>query len=78
MNIKNRITKLEDKTKKKSGFCECPETSKFEIQYEGYKSDTLQKVVIPDFCDRCRRAIEKQTIIVEFVESASPRPNLSI
>ena len=69
MNIKNRLERIEMKSKIKDGFCDCQGTAKHEIKYEGFKSESLQDTSIGNYCEKCRRKINKQTIIVEFVES---------
>ena len=67
MNIKNRLRRLED-AGVGSEFCACPNTRKYEVIecHEG-KPDVIN-VAVADACDACGKAIQKQTIIVEFVK----------
>ncbi len=69
MNLKHRIKRIESKVKfNSSEFCACENSPRVEVGYENKGVQTIQNP-IPDFCDRCRKAIEKRQIIIRFVES---------
>jgi len=74
MNIKSRLKTIESRVKiNHSPFCACenyagisaPQT---EIVFEKNGVQTIQNP-IADFCERCRKPLEKQRIIVCFVGS---------
>jgi RNA polymerase-binding transcription factor DksA len=74
MQLKQRIKRIESKVKiNHSPFCACEDFAgmikpRVEVVYE---SDGVQTIENPitDFCERCRKPIEKQRIIVRFVGS---------
>jgi len=72
MQLKERIKRIESKVKiNHSPFCACEDFAgmikpRVEVVYE---SDGVQTIENPiaDFCEYCRKPIEKQRIIVRFV-----------
>jgi len=72
MQLKQRIKRIESKVKiNPSPFCACEDLAGrikplVEIVYEKNGVQTI-KNPIADFCQRCRKPIEKQQIIVCFV-----------
>jgi hypothetical protein len=67
MNIKNRLEKVET-ILNPAEFCVCPATPKHEITFRLDGKDT-QENQIADYCDYCRKPIDKTKIIVEYVEA---------
>lgn len=82
MNIKGKIKRLEDKLNVNSEFCACfshkgivfPRT---EIYHQNFSKDSpdttpiLQGEPIPDFCEKCGKAVEKNQIIIQFVDAST-------
>jgi len=74
MNLKHRIKRIESQVKiNYSSFCACDDfpgmiKPRVEIVYEKNGVQTIKKP-IADFCERCRKQIEKQQIIIQFVGS---------
>ncbi len=74
MQLKQRIKRIESKVNiNHSPFCACEDFAGrikplVEIVYERNGVQTI-KNPIADFCERCRKPIEKQQIIVCFVGS---------
>ncbi len=72
MQLKQRIKRIESKVKiNHSPFCACEDFAgmikpRVEVAYEKDGVQTIQNP-IPEFCERCRKPIEKQRIIVCFV-----------
>jgi len=70
MQLKARIRRIESKIKiNSSDFCACENSPRVEVGYENKGVQTIQNP-IPDFCERCRKPIEKRQIIIRFVESS--------
>jgi hypothetical protein len=69
MNLKHRIKRIESKVKiNHSPFCACEDFAgmikpRVEIVLEDKGVQTI-KNPIPDFCERCRKPIEKRQIII--------------
>jgi hypothetical protein len=69
MQLKQRIKRIESKVKiNYSAFCACENSPRVEIGYEDEGIQTI-KNPIPDFCERCKKPIEKRQIIIRLVES---------
>ena len=74
MQLKQRIKRIESKVKiNHSPFCACKNYAGIsapltEIVFEKNGVQTIENPVA-DFCEQCRKPIEKQQIIVCFVES---------
>ncbi len=72
MQLKARIKRIESKVKiNHSPFCECKNYAgminpRVEVAYEKDGVQTIENP-IADFCERCRKPIEKKRIIVRFV-----------
>ncbi len=71
MHLKNRLKKMEKQLNIGFQFCECRETSKYEIIHRQNGIDTIQNAV-SEFCEQCCKPIEKQIIIVDFVRPKKP------
>lgn len=81
MNIKNRISKLEEKSGVRDEFCDCKETRKCELYWQHLTSDfieiddpQLKSDPVDEFCSICNREIEKNILILQGVESNIPKP----
>jgi hypothetical protein len=80
MQLKARIKRIERRVKiNHSPFCACEDFAgmikpRVEVIYE---SDGIQTIENPiaDFCERCRKPIDKQQIIIRFVESCEQLEN---
>ncbi len=74
MQLKARIKRIESKVKiNHSPFCACEDFAgmikpRVEVIFERKGVQTINNP-IPDFCELCRKPIEKQQIIVRFVGS---------
>jgi len=74
MQLKARIKRIESKVKiNHSPFCACEDFAGMikpivEVVYENDCVQTIKNPV-PDFCEKCRKPIEKQRIIVCLVKS---------
>ncbi len=83
MNLKHRIKRIESKVKiNHSPFCACEDFAgmikpRVEIVLEDKGVQTI-KNPIADFCERCQKPIEKQQIIICFVESREHLENATI
>ena len=68
MNIKGRLKTIEGKIKiNHSQFCACEDSPRVEIAIKEDDVKTIQNP-IADFCERCRKPIEKRRIIIELIE----------
>ena len=68
MNIKNRLTKLENVTNINSEFCNCfGSRTEFYLQLSEVEEPELISPAISDICAKCRKPIEKEMIIIEAV-----------
>ncbi len=68
MRLKARIKRIESRVKlNHSPFCACENSPRVEIGYEDEGVQTIENP-IPDFCERCRKPIEKRRIIIELIE----------
>ena len=76
MQLKQRIKRIESKIKlNRSQFCACEDfpgmvKPRVEIVIEDKGIQTIKKP-IPDFCERCRKSIEKRRIIIQLVKAAN-------
>jgi ssDNA-binding Zn-finger/Zn-ribbon topoisomerase 1 len=72
MQLKNRLKKME-KQLNVSEFCGCPDTPKLEfIERRGGETDTVITSSVADSCEQCRKPIEKQIIVINYVKSQKP------
>ena len=85
MSIKNRLKKLQIQIiGNDSEFCGCkkelktivivpsPDGGKMTLDGKPYIKPSCEET--PEFCERCRKPIEKQVIIVRGVKSSIPKP----
>lgn len=75
MNLKARIAKIEKTMMPTGGFCLCRDAAqRTEIWLADLsaESDTSEPYehgkIVPDFCDRCRRPIEKRKIVLQLCD----------
>ena len=74
MDISSRLKKVERRVKiNHSQFCGCEDfpgmlKPRVEIVIEDNGIQTIKKP-IPDFCERCRKPIEKRQIVIQLIES---------
>ena len=74
MQLKQRIKRIESKVKiNHSPFCACEDFAgmikpRVEVAYEKDGVQTIQNP-IPEFCERCRKPIEKRRITICLIES---------
>ncbi len=74
MNIKNRLEKLEKESNLDSEYCACPREIVTGVIYPDLSrtEEESQRLIAeaekPEFCEKCRRQIEKKLIVVEFCE----------
>ncbi len=83
MNIKNRLTKLENAAGVNSEYCTCQGGIQTRVigpgwdQTEEYYQSQLIDAQKDEFCERCKKLIEKQFIIIEGIIENSPREAIS-
>ena len=74
MNIKNRLEKLEKTSNLDSEFCACPREMVTSVIYpdldrtEEEYQQLIAEAEKPEYCDQCRKRIEKKLIVVEYIE----------
>jgi hypothetical protein len=66
MNFRARIRKLE-KTSNVGGFCLCYVKPEYDV-YVDLQSPTLEAYRLPDFCEDCKRPVDKSEIETSFEE----------
>ena len=77
MNLKTRIAKIEKAIAPGNGFCQCRDVRKKEIWFADLsaESDTTEPSFegqpVPDTCEKCRRPIEKQIIVLQLVDQTT-------
>lgn len=78
MSIKNRLLKLE-KVAKPGGFCSCRNVPKVETWWQDLTKDAddherhLMSAEVAEFCDQCRKPIEKRQIILQGCDQSTKR-----
>jgi len=76
MSIKTRLSKLE-KVAKPGGFCSCRNVQKIETWTQDLTEDAddhekhLMSNEVSDFCDQCRKPIEKKQIILQLYDQST-------
>lgn len=76
MSLKNRLSKLE-KEVKPGGFCSCRNVPKFETWTQDLTEDAddhekhLMSDEVSDFCDQCRKPIEKRQFILQLCDQST-------
>jgi len=69
MRLKARIKRIESRIKiNHSPFCACANSPRVEVVFERNGVQTIDKP-IADFCEKCRKPVEKKQIIICFVKS---------